>query len=1489
MSRTYHEKWLKNAFSIISIIYMSSLLLATDEGVAKTPPTPRQQGNQTSQIHVQQNALKNISFNTPNHSMSSSSSSPLQNDARASLMGGDLTFPDDTPLPDALSPWLPWVQRALIDLKCAKKLGRPLCQWATHLSIDLQESGARLNMDVSLDQSALVPLPHQDFTALDRLLSQAEGESRWVERPIIHREGRPWVRLDRGRSLIKMKMSWAQLPDFIMIPTHIGRVTLSDQGVERAWTERDGRGALWLKNRHDRQRQSEEVDTTKRDTLNVQVYRAFHDDVPLRVETLIHLNVSGRAREVVLSDLQLDSTQLIALETALSSEWVKGGLRLYLKPGRKVIKLNSVLPRPVSSITVPRVRGGEVAPQEIWVWNSRENLRSVTLTGLDEIDPEFTSLPNTLRSGTHTLIAKPGSVLSIKELKRDLSRPPENKLDLHRKIWLDLDGKGIVIRDDLSGILREGTRLNYSQVGVLGKAELKSDEGPTPLLITVDPKTKLEGVEVRETQLKVEVDSRLEDVNSSIPAVGWAHTLQSLSVTINLPLGWTLLGVKGAEGCEEAWISSWGIMNFFLIFLITFAIAKLFGWKWAGLTLLTLILYHNETRAPQWMWISLLVSVALLRVSVTFKNFQWLTRGLFIFCALPFAMTLLNLCHHDLKSAIHPQLEHSSRINSSYNASPFISRRAIMIKGGHKKANKYAFKSSNRLQQLDQNAIVQTGPGVPTWTWSRYDIKFIGPIEADRMLELWMLPPMWNRLFKVIRSLSIISIFLMILMSARKALISFVSSIFDNKLKPKRLNSLLIFIFLVSALFSLNSPNDCEAQTLQPPQQSPIEIEATPPPPPPPPPPPVSSVHQHSSTPPSSPHPLPRSEHLEQLKSRLIEAHSCVGECLYLPHMNIDVKGDVISVVARVHAEQDTALTLPGLMSAVQWSAVTLDGTPALLRGSKKGEEMTLRVRVPKGVHTLKARAKIAPIDVLPLSFHDAPRLLGLTLDGWRRESDGGERVEGALELRRLKSVAPSVDKDAQNISSEEPSKLAIVNMDLSWYIVERSLVLGPTWQISTTIRRVSKNDMADHFTLPLIKGERVLSDQFEVTSTGVRVAFKDGQHEVMINSELPITEHIELSAPKDVRWTEKWTLSCGVIWQCDSVGLKPISHLGETDQNIKEWMPWPTQSVHLNILRPKGVKGTAATVQEMTYLFTPGPHLAKGQVTLEITASRGGAQSLTLPKEAQEIITTTQGIERYDLAQNGVVRLPLQPGQNTFQVQWTQRWERRFKERVPQVSLDLETVNFTQRIQLGKRWLLWIYGPQWGPAVLFWGHLALYLLLALILGYKKWSPLASWEWCLLFIGFTQLPAALLIVVIGWFGILTFRQRFGGRIKGKLLFDFMQLSIAGASLIFFMSLYGAIYSNLLSQIDMQVEGANSSSFMLQWYVDRFSDISPEVGFYSMSHLVWKGVMLIWSLWLVIAFLRWVKWGWVAWLTEGGWRPIFHSNTSESNKNAPSED
>jgi len=71
--------------------------------------------------------------------------------------------------------------------------------------------------------------------------------------------------------------------------------------------------------------------------------------------------------------------------------------------------------------------------------------------------------------------------------------------------------------------------------------------------------------------------------------------------------------------------------------------------------------------------------------------------------------------------------------------------------------------------------------------------------------------------------------------------------------------------------------------------------------------------------------------------------------------------------------------------------------------------------------------------------------------------------------------------------------------------------------------------------------------------------------------------------------------------------------------------------------------------------------------------------------------------------------------------------------------------------------------------------------------------------------------------------------------------------------------------------DMQIRGNGSSPALLRWFDDR-TDTAPDQPFvFSVPMLAYRAAMLAWALWLAASLLRWLRWGWFSFSSDGVWK------------------
>jgi len=179
------------------------------------------------------------------------------------------------------------------------------------------------------------------------------------------------------------------------------------------------------------------------------------------------------------------------------------------------------------------------------------------------------------------------------------------------------------------------------------------------------------------------------------------------------------------------------------------------------------------------------------------------------------------------------------------------------------------------------------------------------------------------------------------------------------------------------------------------------------------------------------------------------------------------------------------------------------------------------------------------------------------------------------------------------------------------------------------------------------------------------------------------------------------------------------------------------------------------------------------------------------------------------------------------------------------------------------------------GPAVLFWGVLVVIALVAFILGNQSWSVLKSWQWLLLGVGVTTTFMPLLIIILAWFVLLSFRNKILAQPfmqkRGKKAFNLLQVIIGLNTLAMLLSLLASVSLGLVFEVpNMQVMGNGSSDFYLSWYQDVSGEMLPSVSVISVPMLTYRLLILAWSIWLSLSLISWLKWGWGKFSEDGVW-------------------
>jgi hypothetical protein len=437
---------------------------------------------------------------------------------------------------------------------------------------------------------------------------------------------------------------------------------------------------------------------------------------------------------------------------------------------------------------------------------------------------------------------------------------------------------------------------------------------------------------------------------------------------------------------------------------------------------------------------------------------------------------------------------------------------------------------------------------------------------------------------------------------------------------------------------------------------------------------------------------------------------------------------------------------------------------------------------------------------------------------------------------------------------------------------IERQLELDLDWRVNTTVYRIAPQQGALTIDVPLLEGESIVSGDFKVSGNAVQVSMNPGAYSVSWSSTLPRNSPLTLSASKGKPWSEVWRLAIGSVWHAEFGGL-PESESGQHSAEVRmaEFYPRAGESLTVHADRPEGVAGNTLAFDSVALNTTVGARSQDLTLNLEYRSTRGAQHVLKLPASAEVVSVVIDGRVEPLRAKEGALNIPILPGKHSVKVDWRTASDLSFRSQTPSVDLGAAAGNITLGMELpDNRWILFTRGPDLGPAVLYWSELAALILLALILGRLKLTPLRATQWVLLGLGFSTFSWAAFAIVAVWLLGSDLRNVWPGG-KTWWQFNLMQIGFALLSVAAVIAIITSLPAGLLGTPDMHVDGYRSFNGSLNWFADRSESELPRVSVVTAPLWLYKTLILAWALWLSFALLKWLPWVWQAFVKDGLWR------------------
>jgi len=1338
--------------------------------------------------------------------------------------------PADVPTP--LKSWVPWVMQGHEMLSCPRREAQEsaaVCVWPSRLELKASGGGASFRFEVTVyGAAAAVELPGEAEHWPQQVAADGKPQ------PVTSRDDRPLVYLAPGSHVVTGSLPWPEMPQSLQLPPSVGLLRVEIDGAAAvADLERTGR--LWL-----RRGRQDEADAGS-DALQIRSFRLVDDSVPMRVATRYTLVVSGKPREIELDAALLPGFIAESLDSPLPARLDESGkLRLQLRAGTWSIVVQGYRLAVVKALSLPEQAASD---EEIWSLLLHGDVRLVRVQGPSTVDPQQADVPEAWR-GYPAYRMRRGETLSFNEIRRGAAPPPPDKLSLERTLWLDFRGGGFTVRDRIGGVVNSSWRMELSAPGELGQVSLAGLPQPVTRLTPTSPT----GVEVRQGTARIDAVSRIDKAAWTLPASGWLADFDRLSATLELPPGWTLLHVRGADSVSSSWVANWTLWDFFFVLLSALAAGKLLGWRVGALLGSALLLCWQLDGAPRLIWLALLALLALTRAvppAAALHRVISAARGL---CVVFLMLQLAAFGVEQVRLAWHPNLGaepwsvFSARRLPSFTAgeapadardeaeqaaaaplaaapapsSDLLSKRARVAK-----ALPEPSASVQRLDLVDPDAKVQTGPGLPLWNWQSHVLGWKGPVLRDQSIGLVMLPPAGTALLRL-SGLALALLSLAVLLGFRPRL-------------PRFGRGAAMLLLAIGA--ALAAPDDARATT---PPPGPAPAEGLP-----------SSQSTATLMPPTVDAAL-----LDELRRRLTHPEDCSPACAGLPRLQISAEGSRLTLRLEVHAQATTLIPLPDLSGPRRPDAVLLEGKPAVVRRDESG---ALWMAVSPGVWQVLLAADIGAADSVQLLMPLAPRRIELNSADWTLQGlDARGQAGGALSL--VRKVA---QQQATRTGGSAQNALPV------FVRIERALRLGIHWTVQTTVARSVAGGAPVLVKVPLLDGESVTDAAVRVEQ-GQALINLSGDQPISFESSLKEMPAFRLKSPADSRQLEVWSLDAGPQWHVRLGGIA-ATQLQSAGLWKPSWQPWPGDEVSVEVSRPAGVPGQTLTIDESEITVEPGQRATDVSAALKLRSSQGTDHVFDLPAEAQLQSVRIDGQEQRLQADKGKLSVPIVPGAHRLVIAW--REARGMDARFTTPSLKLAALGANDRLVLRvpqDRVVLALGGPAMGPAVLFWGFLAVLALGAWVLGRTRVTPLGGWSWFFLGLGFAQHSVAMVAVVFGLFFALAARRRQSASMRPRL-FNLIQVGLVLWVVVAAVCLFNALSQSLLGLPDLMIAGNGSNAAELRWYSDRIDNATATAWVLSIPTWAYRAAVLAWALWLAASLLKWLPWGWSCISAGGGWR------------------
>jgi hypothetical protein len=888
-------------------------------------------------------------------------------------------------VPAELDPWVQWVNEAHPQRNCptdAQSGDVTRCVWISRVGLSV---GERLSFVMNVRTYAEVNVPLPGNAALRPTGVTSNGDAIAVtgqEHPLVH--------LGAGTHTLTGEIRWAHRPASVPLPAQFGLISLTVDGESVPQPlVRDG-GVVLARN--------VAAETTQTaDTQTVDVYRLVLDNEPLAMLTVVNVDVAGRPRLITLGRALLDGFELMDFEADLPARITPSGdVELQAVAGEHEIQFRARATGVLTSIGMEQ-RGDIWPAQEIWGFIPDRNLRLVEAGGAPGMDLSQVDWPvfdgEFDATEAQGFLVSKDQPLALNELQRGNPNPPPDAIGVNRDIWVNFAGDGFIVKDLLTAEIRQSKRLTASYP--LGRIEL---DGEAELVNTVDGGEP--GIELQQGSYTIESVSAVPRDSEQL-ANGWRVDAQSLRGTLHLPPGWRLLWAGGVDSAPESWLEGWSLWN---VFVLVFAVVLAFRFlkpAFAILSLIGLLLLLPGESGIAVCWLLAIGAVSVLKRFDDGKLVRIGRTVTWVWLVITSLITL-DLAINSAQQAVYPQLEPKDWVafdaqlaDADYRNDVAMAAPAEADMARSPAIEEVIVTAAKSARQVYNNRYregvqVQTGPGLPQWTWNVQSLVWNGPVAATQTLDLTLAPPALVRVGHV--ATAVISVLLMALLFL---------ALLGRDTVQARLPKLVSGLLPLLVVTVLVMPEAARADS------------------------------------------TPSESILKVLEERLLTKPDCFPGCASVESLEIDLSADRATLDLRIHAG---ALVSVPLISGSTWmpSSVSVDGEAAVL--TRQGDVLEIALR--EGVHRVQLTGAVAHLERFEIGLPTQPAVIETDIDDMWLVSGviEGRAVGGSLGFERQKRQetredAPALQQDAAAPFVEVGRH---IRFDLDWQVSTQVTRLAP-------------------------------------------------------------------------------------------------------------------------------------------------------------------------------------------------------------------------------------------------------------------------------------------------------------------------------------------------------------------------------------------------------------------------------------------------------------